>query len=89
MAPTAPERDEFSPTTRDLLAKRAGFICSFPECPRLTVGPSDDWKSGLSMVGIAAHIAAAAERGPRYDRTLSPDERSSERNGISREPNRL
>lgn len=34
------------------------------------------------MVGVAAHITAAAEHGPRYDRDLSPSERSSESNGI-------
>ncbi|MES3007090.1 MAG: hypothetical protein V4751_04890 [Pseudomonadota bacterium] len=34
------------------------------------------------MVGIAAHITAASSRGPRYDTTITPEERSSEANGI-------
>jgi hypothetical protein len=34
------------------------------------------------MVGVAAHITAASARGPRYDASLSSDERSSERNGV-------
>lgn len=80
--PSSSLRDEFSPGTKDLLAKRAGFICSYPKCARLTVGPSNDRVSGVSMVGVAAHITAAAFGGPRYDPNLTPEERSSERNGI-------
>lgn len=34
------------------------------------------------MVGVAAHITAAADDGPRYDPLLSPQERANERNGI-------
>jgi len=75
-------RDEFSPTTRMLLAQRAGFICAYPGCRQLTVGPSEDRQSGLTMVGIAAHITAASARGPRFDPLLTPEERASEANGI-------
>ena len=75
-------RDEFSQATKDELAKRAGYICSYPGCHRLTVGPSSDRVSGVTLVGVAAHITAASDKGPRYDETLSPDERKSERNGI-------
>jgi hypothetical protein len=78
----APARDDFPQTVKDLLAHRAGFICAFPGCGRLTVGPSEDRKSGLSMVGVAAHITAASPNGPRYDAAMSPAERSSELNGI-------
>jgi len=82
LPPATPTRDDFSQAVKDLLAHRAGFICAFPGCGHLTVGPSDDRKSGLSMVGVAAHITAASVTGPRYDATMSPQERSSERNGI-------
>ena len=75
-------RDEFGSAARDTLAKRAGFLCSFPGCRRLTVGPSEDRESRLSMVGVAAHITAASALGPRYDATLSTVERSSDLNGI-------
>jgi len=34
------------------------------------------------MVGVAAHITAAAVGGPRYDPSLTSAERSSERNGV-------
>ena len=78
----ADNRDEFSPTTKDLLAKRAGYMCAFPGCRRLTVGPSEDRATQTTMVGVAAHITAASARGPRYDASLSSEERYSERNGI-------
>jgi hypothetical protein len=48
----------------------------------MTVGPSEDRRSGLSMVGVAAHNTAAAPGGPRYDAGMSIAERSSENNGI-------
>ena len=78
----ADNRDDFSPTTKDLLAKRAGYMCAFPGCRRLTVGPSEDRATQTTMVGVAAHITAASARGPRYDASLLSEERSSERNGI-------
>src|SRR5690606_20844471 len=35
-----------------------------------------------TSIGIAAHITAAASGGPRYDDTLTPDQRSHIDNGI-------
>jgi hypothetical protein len=75
-------RDDFSPTTKDLLAKRSGYICAYPGCKRMTVAGSDDRKSGLTMTGVAAHITAASKKGPRYDKDMGVDERASEGNGI-------
>jgi hypothetical protein len=74
-------RDDFSKATVDLLAKRAGYLCSNPECRILTVGAAPT--AGKSMiVGVAAHITAAAPGGPRYDPTLRPEERRHHSNGI-------
>jgi len=78
----ADNRDDFSSDTINRLAKRAGYICAYPDCHQLTVGPSDDRRSGVTMVGVAAHITAAAKNGPRYDATLTPDVRASEDNGV-------
>ncbi len=75
-------RDGFPDATKDLIAKRSGYICAFPGCRRMTIAGSDDRKSGLTMTGVAAHITAAARGGPRYDADMRHDERSSERNGI-------
>ena len=75
-----PTRDKFSPSTRARLAKRAGFLCSI--CGAFTVGASEETVSAVSNIGIAAHIAGASPRGPRYDLTMSASMRSSITNGI-------
>jgi hypothetical protein len=75
------KRDEFRQPTKSLLAQRAGYLCSHPECRRPTIGPAASG-DGTINVGEAAHITAAAEGGPRYDPLLSPEERRSEANGI-------
>lgn len=75
-------RDDFSHATLSLLAQRSGYICAYPDCRQLTIGPSDDRKSGVTMVGVGAHITAASSRGPRYDANLTAEERVSEANGI-------
>jgi hypothetical protein len=75
-------RDDFPASVKDALAKRAGYRCSYPECSIRTIGPSTESPSAVSSVGVAAHITAAAPRGPRYDRTISSSERQSYENGI-------
>ena len=74
-------RDDFSSKTKDLLAKRVGYKCSNPACRKLTCGANDD-PTDFTNIGVAAHICAAAEGGPRYDHTMSTDERKSYENGI-------
>ena len=74
-------RDEFSKTTKDTLAKRVGYFCSFESCGAVTVGPASSEKR-VANVGVASHIAAAAPGGPRFDATMTPEERKSESNGI-------
>ena len=74
-------RDDFSLKTKELLAKRVGYRCSNPTCRKLTCGANDD-PSNFTNIGVAAHICAAAEGGPRYDQTMSSDERKSYENGI-------
>ena len=74
-------RDDFKAETKDLLAKRVGMKCSNPNCRRPTSGPQQDSRKTVN-IGVAAHISAASQGGPRYDRQMSPQERSSEANGI-------
>lgn len=74
-------RDDFPEKTKRTLAQRVGFRCSNPICRRLTVGPTDDVRRALN-IGVAAHITAASPGGPRYDPSISPQERASIRNGI-------
>ena len=77
-----PGRDNFSAPTKRTIAERAGYVCSFPACGRLTIGPSDDRASGVTMTGTAAHIVAAAAGGQRSDAALTSAQRSSADNGI-------
>jgi hypothetical protein len=74
-------RDEFLGTVREQLAYRAAFRCSNPDCECSTAGPSAQATGKLS-IGVAAHITAASIGGPRYDATLSSNERCSMENGI-------
>ena len=74
-------RDEFTKATADLLARRCGHRCSNPSCRAATTGP-DQTGSGAINVGVAAHITAACAAGPRFDESLSSDQRRAPANGI-------
>lgn len=74
-------RDDFSAATKDLLAKRVGFVCSNPDCHQATSGPQAD-PAGTVNIGVAAHISAASPGGRRYDPGLSPEQRADSSNGI-------
>lgn len=74
-------RDDFSTKTKETLALRVAYHCSNPNCKKLTVGPNCDIHKS-TKTGEAAHIKAAAPGGPRYDSSMSPEERSDIRNGI-------
>lgn len=74
-------RDDFSQSTKDTLARRVNYLCSNPDCPVATVGPHSDPERSVNK-GVAAHIAAAARLGKRYDASMTPEERSSVNNGI-------
>ena len=74
-------RDSFSKTTVECIAKRANYLCSLPQCRRRTLGPKK-CGNGIVNIGVAAHITAASPRGPRYDPSLSKEERKSQSNGI-------
>lgn len=72
---------DFPAATIDLLSRRAGMRCSNPNCRHFTSGPHSD-PSLYVNVGVGAHITAASKDGPRYDESLTPEERRSPDNGI-------
>lgn len=74
-------RDDFTAPTKKRLAGRAGHRCSNPYCQALTIGPQPRGNGTISL-GEAAHITAAAPGGPRYDGSLSPEQRRDDANGI-------
>ena len=73
-------RDDFRSPIIRTIAQRAGYRCSNQNCLRPTIGP--DGAENSASVGVAAHITAAAEGGPKYDPDLSPEERAAAENGI-------
>ena len=74
-------RDDFSKPVVETLAKRVGNRCSNPACRKLTSGPHTDESKAVN-VGIGGHITAASPGGPRYDPSLTPEQRRSADNGI-------
>lgn len=73
-------RDDFKQAEVTKLARQSGYNCSNPSCRRATVGPDGD--GGSASIGVAAHITAASAGGPRFDPTMTPEQRSSIENGI-------
>lgn len=74
-------RDEFTKAVVDSLFRRVCGRCSNPKCRKQTSGPQIDESKAIN-IGVGAHITAASHGGPRYDPSLSPEERSSITNGI-------
>jgi len=74
-------RDDFSENLKRALAARVGNVCSNPTCSSHTSGPHVDPAKTVN-IGIAAHIAAAAPGGPRFDHHQVPADRSGASNAI-------
>ncbi|HCA3406592.1 TPA: hypothetical protein MO340_000267 [Salmonella enterica subsp. salamae serovar 35:g,m,s,t:-] len=75
-------RDDFSPKTKQALAARANFRCSFTGCNQITCGPSHESSLAVNNTGVASHIYAAAPGGRRYRSDMTSEERSDITNGI-------
>lgn len=74
-------RDEFTKTTKETLAKRVANKCSNPDCQKITIGPNSNPEKSTSL-GIACHISAASENGPRYNAKITTEQRKNIANGI-------
>lgn len=74
-------RHEFRKATIEILAKRVSYICSNPNCKKVTIGANED-KNKSTSIGIAAHITAASIGRSRYDESITEDQRRHIDNGI-------
>lgn len=74
-------RDEFSEDVKRTLANRVANTCSNPDCRAVTSGPQADSAKSLN-VGVAAHITSASPGGPRFNSSLTPEQRSHADNGV-------
>jgi hypothetical protein len=81
-APAYCSRDEFSPAVKEILCKRASYVCSNPDCRALTISPSDSDASKFLYIGKAAHITSAGRGGPRYDKSIDSAQRGAIENAI-------
>lgn len=75
-------RDDFSRKVKEIVKGRSAYICSNPDCRRLTIAPSEADSEKFLYVGMVAHITAAAPGGPRYEPNLTEEERASSENAI-------
>ncbi|WP_291982583.1 hypothetical protein [Candidatus Accumulibacter sp. ACC005] len=74
-------RDDFSKPTIERLRQRVAWKCSNPSCQASTVA-SGSGDEKVVILGVAAHIHAAAPGGPRYVPEMLPVERKAITNGI-------
>lgn len=75
------EPGSFSQTTINILAKRAGQICSNPGCRRHTSGGHSEDNKAV-VVGEATHIYGQKPGSARYDPRMTDQEKSDISNGI-------
>ncbi|EAS2062785.1 TPA: hypothetical protein ACU6JA_000503 [Salmonella enterica] len=74
-------RVEFTERTKNVLAGRAGYQCSHPQCSIITIGPGEK-EDETSSIGEASHIYSAAKNGPRGQGGLTEEQLKSPENGI-------
>ncbi len=72
---------DFKQKTKETLAKRAGQICSNPDCRKSTSGPHTEDDKSINL-GEASHISAARRGQARFDTKMTDDQRSNIQNGI-------
>lgn len=73
-------RDNFNEDVKRRLSLRVGSRCSNPDCRVPTTASSGS--NSVTNIGVAAHICAASPGGPRYDDTMTSEQRKSFSNGI-------
>ncbi|MCG6351340.1 tetratricopeptide repeat protein [Vibrio fluvialis] len=74
-------RDNFLRSTTNTLRDRVNNFCSNPKC-RVSTRSSHSSKNKSLGTGIAAHIHAASKNGPRYDETMTSEQRKDIGNAI-------
>lgn len=74
-------KPDFTKKTKETLQKRAGNICSKPNCNKVTSAPHTDSDKSIN-IGEAAHIKGARKGAARWDKNMTDEERSHIDNGI-------
>jgi hypothetical protein len=63
---------QYKPSTVRRLDTLSGNECSEPNCNKKLIA-----EDGISIVSKICHIAAASKEGPRFDKTMTDDDRRS------------
>lgn len=74
-------RNDFEDKVKQIIAKRAGYKCSFPGCNKSLIGPGVNSDESINL-GECAHIFSAVPTGPRTDGGLTDIELKRPENGI-------
>ncbi|GEA13122.1 hypothetical protein [Alteromonas sp. KUL49] len=72
---------DFNSKSIDILAKRASFRCSNPDCRTLTFAPNSE-SDKATVIGEAAHIHGARPKSKRYCVDMTDHDRAEITNGI-------
>lgn len=70
-------RDTVPPLQEKQLALRSGNVCAYPGCGVPLILQAEHLSDRDKIVGKVAHICAASEGGPRYDPSMTKEERGS------------
>lgn len=73
-------RDNFTPNTKQLLGQAVGFNCVRPGCAKPTTA-YDPKSDSIKNISTAAHDAGAAPGGPRYNASMTREQRKAYENG--------
>lgn len=74
-------KPDFSKNTIRTVASRAAYLCSNPDCRKITVGPNSNPEKS-TLVGEAAHIFGARRNSKRYKSSMTDATRSEITNAI-------
>lgn len=77
----AKKRADFSQQTKGIIAQRAAYRCSYPDCNATLIGPGLE-PNTVENIGECAHIYAAAGKGPRSKHNLCAEDLQKPENGI-------
>lgn len=72
---------DFSKNITDILAKRAAYKCSNPDCRASTIGPNSDLNKATN-IGEAAHIYGARLGSKRFNSEMNDSSRGEITNGV-------
>jgi len=72
---------DFNAKVIEIVAKRAAYCCSNPDCGVSTIGPNSDIEKA-TVIGEAAHIKGARSSSARYDSAMSDAARGEITNAI-------